>query len=209
VLKQKAVALLDIYSGRISKPATTTADEEIVAKDELLTLLDELANQAETICNKIALDAGNVAAGIDELTHIGFLPADKGHNTAHTLKQRPSAKGTALVQFPHIGRNTIYVSRCGVTTAEDVLPPLWNPAVPSLKSELLIMGGGLKTGNIVAVQNGVILTSGSSELPVSDVSKAVSPVSTKSSKKKRETPVYIYGTDPIVWSNAILYAVVQ
>ena len=209
VLKQKAALLLNIYSGRLTKPPTTTADQETVAKNELVGLIDGLANQTETISNQVSAAAGDVAAGVAALTHIGFLPQGKGHGTAHTLKQRPSAKGTALVEFPYAGRGTIYVSRCFKTTAEGVLPNTWNPSVPSNKSELLIQGGGLKTGDIVAVQYGLILSSSDSTPPYSVVSAPVSPVSTKSNRKKKEIPVYIYGTDPIVWSSTVLYAVVQ
>ncbi|MGD0709632.1 MAG: hypothetical protein ABR968_00475, partial [Bacteroidales bacterium] len=209
VLKAKATALLNIVSGRQTKPATTTADQETAARNELLTLLDGLANQVETISNQIAVAAGDVSKGIAELTHVGFLPQGKGHKSANTFRQRPSAKGNALIQFPHAGRGAIYVSRCAKTTAEGVLPASWNPSVPISKTELLITGGGLKTGDILAVQYGLILTSHASVLPAEEVSKAVSPLSTKSGKKKRVTPVYVYGTDPIVWSSTILYAVVQ
>ena len=210
VLKQKATALLNIYSGKQSKPPTTTANQETVAKEALLTLLDGLANQVETISNKVAAAANNVAAGIDWLSHVGFLPQGKGHNTAHSLKQIPSAKGTCLAQFPHVGRGTIYVARVALTTAEDVIPTSgWSNNIPVHVTGLLISGGGLKTGNILALQLGYVLSTAGSGLPVNAVEKAISPISTKSSKRNHETPVYTFGSDPITWMPTILYMVVQ
>ena len=208
VLKSKAAALLNIYSGRVSRPATTTAAEEIAARDALMTLVDGLANQSETIVNQLAVSSGSVATGIAELTHIGFLPQGKGHNTAHTLKQLPSAKGTCLAQFPHVGKGAIYVARVGLTT-EGIIPASWSNNIPVHVTGLLISGGGLKTGNIVALQLGYVISSSGNALPVAALEKAIAPISTKSSKKKHETPSYVFGTDPITWMPTILYMVVQ
>ena len=209
VLKAKATALLNISSGRQTKPATTTAAQETVAKNALLTLLDGLANQTETICNQVAAAASDVAAGVAMLTHIGFLPAGKGHKTAHTLRQRTSAKGTCLAEFPHAGRGVIYVARVGLTT-ENVIPAGgWSNNIPVHVTGLLISGGGLKTGNILALQLGYVLSTAGSGLPVNMVEKAIAPISTKSSKKKHETPTYVFGSDPITWMPTILYMVVQ
>jgi hypothetical protein len=210
VLKAKSTALFNICSGRLTKPATTTAAQETVAKDALMPLVDGLANQVETICNQVAATAGSVAAGIAMLTHVGFLPAGKGHATAHTLKQRPSAKGTCLAEFPHAGRGVIYVARVGLTTTENVIPAGgWSNNIPVHVTGLLISGGGLKTGNIVALQLGYVLSTAGSGLPLNAVEKAIAPISTKSSKKKHETPTYVFGSDPITWMPTILYMVVQ
>lgn len=208
VLKQKGLALLNIYSGKISKPPTATAAEESVAKEALMALVDGLANQSETIVNQLAVTAGNVAAGVAELTHIGFLPAGKGHHTAHIFRQRPSAKGTCLAEFPYVGRGAIYVARVGLTT-EDVIPAVWSNNIPVHVAGLLISGGGIKTGDIVALQLGYVLSAAGSGLPVNAVEKAIAPISTKSTKKTHETPEYIFGSDPITWMPTILYMVVQ
>jgi hypothetical protein len=209
-LKSKSTTLLNIFSGKQSKPATATAAQEIVAKDALMPMVDGLANQVETIANQIAVAAGDVAAGVAWLTHVGFLPAGKGHNTAHTLKQRPSAKGTCLAEFPHAGRGVIYVARVALTT-ENVIPTQaqWSNNIPVHVTGLLISGGGLKTGNIVALQLGYILTTAGSGLPVNAVEKAIAPISTQSTKKKHQTPTYIFGSDPITWMPTILYMAVQ
>jgi len=192
VLKQKAALLLNIYSGKLTKPPTTTADQETVAKNELVGLIDGLANQVETISNQVSAAAGDVAAGVAALTHIGFLPQGKGHGTAHTLKQRPSAKGTALVEFPHAGRGTTYVSRCFKTTAEGVLPNTWNPSVPSNKSELLIRAAGLKPAILWAVQYGLILSSSDSTSALfSSVCTCFTSFNQKHQKEKRNSCLYL------------------
>jgi hypothetical protein len=212
VLKQKSATLFSTYSGKISKPPTATAAQETVAKDALMPLVDGLANQCETICNQISVAAGNVAAGVAWLTHVGFLPAGKGHKSAHKLKQRPSAKGTCLAQFPFVGKGVIYVVRLALTQ-EDVVPTSWSNNIPVHVTGLLISGGGIKTGNIVALQLGYVLCTNANANAViggGDVlGKAIAPVSTKSSKKTHQIPEYTFGTDPITWMPTILYMVVQ
>jgi hypothetical protein len=77
----------------------------------------------------------------------------------------------------------------------------------------VISGGGLKTGNIVALQLGYVLCTNANANAViggGDVlGKAIAPVSTKSSKKTHQIPEYTFGTDPITWMPTILYMVVQ
>jgi hypothetical protein len=211
VLKTKSTALLNLFSGKQSKPATATAAQETVAKDALMPLVDGLANQCETICNQISAAAGNVAAGIAWLTHVGFLPAGKGHAKAHTLRQRHSGKGTCLAQFPFVGKGVIYVARVALT-AENVVPVSWSNNIPVHVTGLLVGGGGIKTSNIVALQLGYVINTNANAHEIIDsevTGKAIAPISTKSSKKKHQIPEYIYGTDPVIWMPTILYMVVQ
>ena len=62
---------------------------------------------------------------------------------------------------------------------------------------------------LVAIQYGVTQHLATSAAPANAVDRAVSSTSTQSTKKKRQIPVYTYGSDPIAWSSHILFAVVQ
>ncbi|MGD0711777.1 MAG: hypothetical protein ABR968_11445 [Bacteroidales bacterium] len=207
-LKSKSIALLNIHSGRQSQPPVNTAHDEGISKTGLVNDLDALASQVESIANRLAVAAGDVKVGEAFVLLVGFKLGGKGHGTAHAFKQKPSAKNTVLIQIPTAGKGAIHVLRVGKTT-EDVIPSAWSNNIPIHTTELMVSGGGLKTGDILAVQRGVILTMASSILPAKEVAKPVSSLSTKSTKKKHQTPVYTYGTDPISWSIEILYAVVQ
>ncbi|MHB8259871.1 MAG: hypothetical protein ACYDCN_02860 [Bacteroidia bacterium] len=95
-------------------------------------------------------------------------------------------------------------------TVENVIPAAWGPTASIGTTEILISGGGLKTGDIVAVQYGITQNKTTTHtLPANSMQRAGSSLSTQSTKKKRQIPTYTYGTDPIAWFPYVLFAVVQ
>jgi len=211
-LKAKALSLFNIHSGRQTSPPTTTALQEDTAKTDLLHNLDKLVNQADSVAEDATIAAGDVSVGNAILTSIGLKLAGKGGGHPHTFKQLKSAKNSVLVQFPSAGRGGIISVRCEITT-EGVIPATWGPTISISIAELLISGGGLKTGQILAIQYGYTLHTatgtGAGTISASETGRAISSTSTKSTKKKKQTPVYTYGSDPINWSPHILFALVQ
>ncbi|HEX7413748.1 MAG TPA: hypothetical protein VF411_06840 [Bacteroidia bacterium] len=155
-LRGKATALLNIHSGRQTLPPTTTANQEDVAKTDLLHNLDKLANQVDTVAQDAAIAAADASAAEAVITGVGFKVAGKSTGMKpHTFKQLKSAKNTVLVQLTSSGKGSIYSVRCGVTANEGVIPAAWEPTASIATTELLISGGGLKTGQLLAIQYGV------------------------------------------------------
>ncbi|MHB8401199.1 MAG: hypothetical protein ACYDCN_04210, partial [Bacteroidia bacterium] len=180
--------------------------DEDVAKTDLLHNIDKLANQTDTVEEQASVDAADANVGHGIITAIGFKVAGKGGTShPHTFKQRKSAKKTVLVELPSFGKGTIYSVRCKVVLTE-VTPAVWGPTKSSSKSELLISGGGLTTGQLLAVQFGVDTSTGTG---TGTTTTGAATQRAVRGTRKIIIPTYTYDSDPIAWQPHVLFAVVQ
>jgi hypothetical protein len=155
ILKAEADDLLDIHTARQTNPPTATADDEIVQRDKLAVDYQADALYVQTVANKVAKAAGDVAAGEVVVQRIGMKLKSKGTPHPRSFEVVASGIGWVHLRVKSVAKRAGYGWKYGITPVKDTPPAAFSPIIFTLGVELVITN--LQSGEIYGFQYGSIL----------------------------------------------------
>ncbi|MBI3501383.1 MAG: hypothetical protein HY063_06275 [Bacteroidetes bacterium] len=202
-LHSQADTLLTIHTNRQTKPPTATADDEIKQRNIVERSYKKDGLYVQGVCNDVAVAQGDVTAGEAVALRIGYKLKKKSAAHPRDFESLPSEKGSFHVRVKSAGAgHMVYVYEYGITTAENLLPALWEKPIAISVTELIMKG--FASGTVVAVRYTVVLPPAHTKKTNAKLSATTAMNATKFSISKAKKVTSTHGTDPYQWSN-ILY----
>jgi hypothetical protein len=179
MLHAEAATLQTIHSKRQTNPPTATSDEEDVQRNILARAYKKDAVYVEGVANDVAVDAGDVNAGEAVVLRIGMKLKKEGMADARSFEVYDSGVEWVHIRCKAVAKRAGYVWRYGITTAKNTPPATLVDPIFTLEANLLITD--LQSGAIYGFQFASILPT--------------------------RSPEYANGTDAIIYSDFIYFAV--
>ncbi|MBI3501629.1 MAG: hypothetical protein HY063_07530 [Bacteroidetes bacterium] len=202
-LHAQADTLLNIHTARQTKPPTKTADDEIKQRNIVNRTYKKMALYVQGVCNDVAVANGDVTAGETVAQRTGFGLKKKGQPHPRDFEFLPSDKGSFHARVKSTGAgHMVYLYEYGITTAENVMPPVWEKPVALPVTELIVKG--FASGTIVGVHYTVILPPAHTKKTSAKISETASMNATKLTINKARKVTVTHGSDLYNFSN-ILY----
>lgn len=178
-LRALATKVQNDLGDRITSSSLQLTDQEQIDVDALSRAIITVKSEVEVVANKKAQGNRNIFETI--VLRIGFHPSKQQSRHVRIVGFMQSEKGSFHFIVPSEGKDVIYIYEFGFTTAENVLPVNWLPAIPLDLAELIMIG--FKSGDIIAMHYAVqkspprvrAKTAVASNTAKADVEKATKP----------------------------------
>lgn len=154
-LQALANKVLKNISKKVTKPGAKLTAQQQNNVDALSRALVSLKYEVERAANEKA--KGSRALFETIARRIGFLPKGPSKNHGRIFETLYEGKGAFHVRVPveGSGRRTTYVYQYGITTKEDVLPAVWQPAISIPYTDLVVKN--IPSGSIIALHYAAVL----------------------------------------------------